>query len=160
MKKILALLSLVILISCSKSVTSEEMKSQSENYQNVAMPDSQYAIIYVIRAPHSFDFIRFGRPFKVYVDDANEYNRIGDNKPKNYIYFYLSPGTYKILSQAENLDEIIINPKPHEVIYIKQESRIGTTTLKNSLKIIDETEAKYLMKNSQIGINKSNIFYK
>lgn len=140
MKKIIVLFFSFILFACAVKPT------------NIIPPasDQSHALIYIIRPDYTYDFIRL-KGFYVYVDQIKPHKEIGINKGNNFIYFYVEPGEHVIYSESENIANIKINAKANEIIYIKQTARIGLTTLKNQLSLIDKNEAQNLIKQAGLG---------
>jgi hypothetical protein len=147
LKNILALILLIIISSCAFTPNIEKMKLETINYSLPRINEGQDALIYVVRPSNLGTLVRFN----VFVDNKDKSSEVGYNRGNEYIYFFVKPGSHTILSKAENWDFVTIDAKPNDIIFIKQNTSVGFIMARNSLEIIDETEAKYHIKKAQKG---------
>ncbi len=89
--------------------------------------------------------------FNVFLDNKDAKSEVGYTHGNNYIFFSVDPKKHVIFSKAENWDDVTIEPKAGEIIFIKQTPTWGFVYARNNLSIVDETEGKYSVKNSNIG---------
>lgn len=89
--------------------------------------------------------------FNVFLDDQEADSEMGYNRGNQYIYFYVTPGQHVISSKAENWAEITVTAKAGEVIYLKQEVEVGVVMARNSLKVLNDVEGRYLVKDAALG---------
>lgn len=145
MKKLLvSLFWIAILLSgCATSLPSvEAMKADSETVVLPKLPEANMAMIYVFRPSQLGGLVRFN----VFVNDQEQDSEVGYTRGGQYIYFQLKPGTYKILSKAENWAETVIEPKADDILFIQQEPSMGFVMARNSIFKVAEYEGKYHIK--------------
>lgn len=132
-----------ILGACASLPTPEEMRKETANFQLPKMPEPGKAIAYVVRPSPLGPLIRFN----VFVDDQETASEMGWNRGSQYIYFNLEPGTRKIMSQAENLAELVVTAQAGDVVMIQQNTNMGIIMARNSLQVLElDPTGKYLVK--------------
>lgn len=92
------------------------------------------ALVYIIRP--SF----FGKIIKFRVYCGNEY--IGYTTGKRYLYIYLEPGKYNIISKAENKSELQLDVEADKTYYVQQKVRFGFIISRNKLIQLNVTEGE------------------
>ncbi len=150
MKKMTVLL-LGLLITfasgCATLPSPDVMRTEIMNYQLPQLPEEGKALVYVVRPEFAGGIVRFN----VFVDDQEAESEMGYTRNQQYIYFNLMPGSHKIYSKAENWAEVDVDVKPGEIIFIKQEVKMGIIMARNALSIIEEDEGKYHVKTLKKG---------
>ena len=147
MKKLLILLPLLLAISCATVPSSEQMKSETENYNLPSKASTKDSIIYIVRPSQVGGLIRFN----VFLNNKEVKSEMGYTRGKNFIYFSVIPGHHKIFSKAENTAEIEIDAEAGKEVFIKQNATMGFIMARNNLELITEAEGKYHVKNSSFG---------
>lgn len=135
----------LFLINCA--VSRESMKADIQGYELPKKPNSESVLIYVVRPSSLGTLIRFN----VFLDDQNDSSEMGYTRGNEHIYFYSKPGSFKVYSKAENWEEIPVNAKAGETVFIVQTAEMGLIMARNSLKIADELEGTYHVKNTKLG---------
>lgn len=136
----------ILLISCA--VSRETMQQNITGYTLPVKPNSESALVYVVRPENVGMLVKFN----VFLDDKNESSEMGYTRGNEYIYFNVKPGSCNIFSEAENWADLSLkNVKAGDTIFIMQEVNMGLLYARNSLKIIDEVEGKYYVKNAKQG---------
>jgi len=134
MKKISLFLFLCILLS-SCANTQQFVKNVNENSS-----ENETARIYVLRSSSFGSAVQF----KIFQDE----NLIGKLGPKSYLSWNVVPEgkEINIISKSENKDTLTINPIAGKSYYIKQRVDLGFVVARTRLELIDEEEAKEIMK--------------
>lgn len=145
--KIIAIISVSLIYGCASAPPMEKMQSAIAQYTlpQQAVPDK--GLIYVVRPSNAGMLVRFN----VFLDDKKDESEVGSNRGNQYIYFYVSPGQHVISSKAENWADVPVNVKAGEVIFLKQEVEIGFVMARNGLKVLSDTEGRYLVKDATLG---------
>lgn len=134
-------------VGCATLPPTEQMKSETKNYHLPKLPDSNHAVVYVVRPSSLGGLIRFN----VFVDDQQPDSEMGYTRSSQYIYFSVSPGEHKIFSKAENWAETDISAKPGSVIFIQQEPEMGIIMARNNLFRLDDLVGTYDVKTLGLG---------
>ncbi len=150
MKK-MTVLSLGLLVffaaGCATLPAPDVMKNEIMNYQLPQLPEEGKALVYIVRPEFAGGIVRFN----VFLDDQEAESEMGYTRNQQYIYFNLMPGSHKIYSKAENWAEADVDVKPGEIIFIKQEVKMGIIMARNALSVIEEYEGKYHVKTLKKG---------
>lgn len=136
-----------LLTGCASLPSPEAMKAATASYQLPKLPESDKAIIYVVRPSPLGGLIRFN----VFVDDQEAQSEMGYTRSSQYIYFNVSPGEHKIYSKAENWAEINVSAKANDIIFIQQEPSIGFIMARNDLLKLEDYQGKYHVKTLTVG---------
>lgn len=149
MKSFHSLLVLIFLVitGCSTLPSHEQMKAETADYRVPFTPDSNQAMIYIVRPSFFGGLVRFN----VYVDNQMPESEIGFTRSSQYIYFNVTPGRHKLYSRAENWAEIEIDVKPNEILFIEQNPEFGILYARNSLSMLAEFQGKYHLKKLSVG---------
>ena len=139
---IISLLLLVFVTGCATLPPVDVMKSEAQTYQLPKIPNSDKAMVYIVRPSSLGGLIRFN----VFLDDQEDASEMGYTRASQYIYFNLPPGEHKIYSKAENWAETTIVANTGEVIFLQQEPIIGVIMARNNLYKIEEYLGKYHVK--------------
>lgn len=107
-------------------------------------PPEGKALVYVVRP----SWFGFAINFKVYFNDTY----IGKTKGKRFLYTVLDPGTYHVISKAENKSEVSLNAEPGKIYYLKQSVGFGFIKARNSLYQIHEEIGKKALRKCRLGI--------
>ncbi|WP_431265766.1 DUF2846 domain-containing protein [Roseateles chitinivorans] len=135
------------LTGCASLPSPEVMKAQTESFQLPKLPDTDKAIVYVVRPSSVGGLIRFN----VFVDDQEAPSEMGYTRGSQYIYFQVKPGDHKVYSKAENWAETQISANAGDVIFIEQEASMGVIMARNSIAKIDALPGKYHVKTLTLG---------
>lgn len=146
-KVVFSILVVTFLTSCAGTVSLEQMRKETENFQLPKTPDGKSAIVYVVRPSMLGTIVRFN----VFLDDKEDNSEMGYNRGAQYIYFKVTPGQHRILSKAENWDEIEIDAKAGRTYFVEQLTKMGIIMARNSLSQITEDQGKYFVKESKLG---------
>lgn len=138
---------LMALTGCASLPSPEVMKAQTESFQLPKLPDTDKAIVYVVRPSSVGGLIRFN----VFVDDQEAPSEMGYTRGSQYIYFQVKPGDHKVYSKAENWAETQISANAGDVIFIEQEASMGVIMARNSIAKIDALPGKYHVKTLTLG---------
>ena len=138
---------LLALTGCASLPSPEVMKAQTESFQLPKLPDTDKAIVYVVRPSSVGGLIRFN----VFVDDQEAPSEMGYTRGSQYIYFQVKPGDHKVYSKAENWAETQISANAGDVIFIEQEASMGVIMARNSIAKIDTLPGKYHVKTLTLG---------
>ncbi|MBE9535880.1 MAG: DUF2846 domain-containing protein [Proteobacteria bacterium] len=123
------------------------MALEVEGYTLPVKKEDGSALVYVVRPSFLGKLIRFN----VFLDGKEIESEMGYTRGKQYIYFYVSPGTHQISSKAENWADITIDAKAGELIFIKQDVKMGLIMARNQISQIDIVEGKYHVLNTELG---------
>ncbi|WP_313060498.1 DUF2846 domain-containing protein [Pseudomonas rhodesiae] len=104
-------------------------------------------LVYVVRPSNVGMLVRFN----VFLDDKEADSEMGYNRGNQYIYFFVTPGKHVISSKAENWADMTVDVKAGEVVYLKQEVEMGFAVARNSLKVLNDLEGRYLVKDASLG---------
>ncbi|MCJ7616079.1 MAG: DUF2846 domain-containing protein [Desulfobacterales bacterium] len=126
----------------------EEIITNIATFQLPKLPEKGKAIVYVVRPSPLGKITRFN----VFIDNQDPESEMGYTMGGEYIYFNLTPGDHQILSKAENCAKINVSAKEGDVIFIQQESKMGTFKAKNSIFKIQDYEGKNHIKNLFLGV--------
>lgn len=135
----------LILMNCA--VSREEMKADIQGYELPKKPNSESVLVYVMRPSSLGMLIRFN----VFLDDQNDSSEMGYTRGNEHIYFYAKPGSFKIYSKAETWEEISVKAKGGDTVFMIQTPEIGLIMARNSLKLTDDLEGTYYIKNTKLG---------
>lgn len=149
MKSIHTLFVLIFLAitGCSTLPSPEQMKAETADFKIPYLPETDKAMIYVVRPAALGGLVRFN----VYVDDRLPDSEMGYTRSAQYIYFNVKPGKHRLFSLAENWAEIEIDVKPNEILFIEQNPEIGFLYARNSLLKIEDYQGKYHLKSLSVG---------
>lgn len=137
------LLALAGLSGCiSAPPPSDEMMAGAASYRLPILPEEGKAIAYVIFAEPHLAQIQFG----VFLDGKGPESVVGYNRGGQYIYFSLPPGEHTVLSKAENWAEMKVSVKAGDVLFLRQEFKMGWTDAQNQLATLTDPEGKYYVK--------------
>jgi hypothetical protein len=146
--KILLLAVMICIVAiCGYTQDSESTETKKGSVELPAQPSKDNAMVYVVR-PSSFL-----SPMKiyVYVDKRNGSNRTGYTMGRQYIYFPVSPGKHKVISEANNTKTIMIDVKAGETIFIKQNTTRGRGFNQDFLEILDPEEGEHFVSITSLG---------
>lgn len=132
---------------CASLPTNEQMKAATVDYKLPKLPESDKAIVYIVRPSSLGGLIRFN----VFVDDQETQSEMGYTRASQYIYFNLTPGDHKIYSKAENWAEMSVSAKANDIIFIQQEPTMGIVMARNNLFKIEDFQGKYHVKTLSVG---------
>ena len=145
--KTTAVVSIALLYGCASAPSMEAMQAEVAQYSLPKAPVADKGLVYVVRPSNAGMMVRFN----VFLDDQEADSEMGYNRGNQYIYFYVTPGTPVIRSKAENWAEVTVTAKAGEVIYLKQEVEVGVVMARNSLKVLNDVEGRYLVKDAALG---------
>ena len=145
--KTAAVVSIALLYGCASAPSMEAMQAEVAQYSLPKAPVADKGLVYVVRPSNAGMMVRFN----VFLDDQEADSEMGYNRGNQYIYFYVTPGQHVISSKAENWAEITVTAKAGEVIYLKQEVEVGVVMARNSLKVLNDVEGRYLVKDAALG---------
>jgi hypothetical protein len=145
--KTTAVVSIALLYGCASAPSMEAMQAEVAQYSLPKAPVADKGLVYVVRPSNAGMMVRFN----VFLDDQEADSEMGYNRGNQYIYFYVTPGQHVISSKAENWAEITVTAKAGEVIYLKQEVEVGVVMARNSLKVLNDVEGRYLVKDAALG---------
>jgi len=83
---------------------------------------------------------QLGGAYKMDVEIDGE--TIGQTAVNTYLYKEVAPGKHTISSKAENTDSMEIEAKLGTLSYIWQEAKLGFSSVRTKLHLVDETEGK------------------
>lgn len=148
MKSLTLLLLSIFMASCT-TITPQQMKDATAGYNLPYKPEKGEGMIYVVR-PSSLGYaIRFN----VFLDDEEKTSEMGWNRGTQYIHFFVRPGEHTLYSVAENTDELKVNVKEGETVFVRQDTQMGIIMARNSLQKIGEVEGTY----SVMKLNKGTV---
>ncbi len=145
--KTAAVVSIALLYGCASAPSMEAMQAEVAQYSLPKAPVADKGLVYVVRPSNAGMMVRFN----VFLDDQEADSEMGYNRGNQYIYFYVTPGQHVISSKAENWAEVTVTAKAGEVIYLKQEVEVGVVMARNSLKVLNDVEGRYLVKDAALG---------
>lgn len=145
--KTTAVVSIALLYGCASAPSMEVMQAEVAQYSLPKAPVADKGLVYVVRPSNAGMMVRFN----VFLDDQEADSEMGYNRGNQYIYFYVTPGAHVISSKAENWAEVTVTAKAGEVIYLKQEVEVGVVMARNSLKVLNDVEGRYLVKDAALG---------
>ena len=151
MKLFFVSLVFMLLSGCSTLPSPKEMQADIEQYKLPKAPAGDKAMVYMVRPEGLGTFIRFN----VFVDNKEDVSEVGYTRGGQYIYFNVTPGKHKILSKAENWDEMEVESKIGDIIFIKQNVQMGFIMARNSLSRLESVEGTYHVKHLEIGTIKN-----
>jgi hypothetical protein len=140
---LIVILFFVSLMSCA--VSRQQMVKETLDFRPPVTLETniQKSLVYVVRPDGYAGLVSF----EVSIDKTV----LGKTLGGQYIYFYLVPGNYKIVSKAENSAYLEIMTEPGKTYYIKQKPTMGLLFARNELGMVDEVEGKYALKISKVG---------
>jgi hypothetical protein len=140
---LLTVVFMAVLTGCG--VTRQQMVKAVENYTPPVTIDAKNpkSLVYVVR-PDSMGGIV---SFEVSIDKTV----IGKTQGSQYIYFYLVPGDYKIISKAENTAYLQLSTEAGKTYFIRQYASMGFLFARNELGLVDDVEGKYALTLTQPG---------
>jgi hypothetical protein len=143
------LITVLILVAPVFSWSHEDLKNQLQGYELPARPREGYGMVYIVRPSEVGLFIEF----HVYLDAKLGKNRVGRTKGREYLFFEVSPGKHRIISQGNNTKYKDIDIKPGEILFIQQVVKIDVDrTDQDNMKILSEEEGKHYLKTTTLGI--------
>jgi hypothetical protein len=143
------LLPLLLLIYSCAPLSHEQMMKDSQDYVLPQQPKENVGLVYVVRP----SFLGTAVRFNLFVNDPETPEmEAGYTRGGQYIYFYIAPGTYTLLSVAENTAKGTLTVEPNKIYYIEQIPGMGFLFARNQLKLLDEVEGKYRLKKCDHGI--------
>lgn len=145
--KTTAVVSIALLYGCASAPSMEAMQAEVAQYSLPKAPVADKGLVYVVRPSNAGMMVRFN----VFLDDQEADSEMGYNRGNQYIYFYVTPGQHVISSKAENWAQVTVTAKAGEVIYLKQEVEVGVVMARNSLKVLNDVEGRYLVKDAALG---------
>ena len=145
--KTTAVVSIALLYGCASAPSMEAMQAEVAQCSLPKAPVADKGLVYVVRPSNAGMMVRFN----VFLDDQEADSEMGYNRGNQYIYFYVTPGTHVIRSKAENWAEVTVTAKAGEVISLKQEVEVGVVMARNSLKVLNDVEGRYLVKDAALG---------
>ncbi|HEY2926375.1 DUF2846 domain-containing protein [Piscinibacter sp.] len=134
-------------VGCASVPSPEVMKAETASYKLPALPSDGKAMVYVVRPSPLGSLIRFN----VFVNEEKPEAEMGYTRGSQYIYFEVAPGSYKLLSKAENLAEVAIEAKAGDIIFVDQEPAMGIIMARNSLFTVPDYQGKYHVKTLSLG---------
>ena len=137
----------LFMTGCASLPTPEKMKADTADFKLPFLPVSDKATVYVVRPSGIGSLVRFN----VFVDNEEAESEMGYTRGVQYIYFNVTPGHHKIYSVAENTDEIKIDVKANDVIFLEQEPTMGFLFARNNIRWLKDFEGKYYVKTLQPG---------
>lgn len=136
-----------IIVGCATLPPPEKLAVELKDYELPQQIEKDKALIYVVRPSSLGTLIRFD----VYLDGNDEGSKMGYTRGNQHIYFYASPGSHIIRSNAENWAEFTIDAKEGEVVFLMQDVQMGMLYARNSLSLMNIMEGKYYVKNTSLG---------
>src|SRR5688500_9439029 len=141
--KIFNLIALSLLITaCATYPTQKEMETEVKNYQLPGKPNKGEGIVYVGRPESMGGLVKFN----VWLEKECKKTEMGWTRGSQHIYFYLPAGPHKLLSVAENTDDILIEVREGQPLFVEQEPHMGFLYARNSLHLRDDLKGRYMMK--------------
>jgi hypothetical protein len=134
-------------VGCASLPSPEKMKEETASFKLPALPAEGKALVYVVRPSSMGTLIRFN----VFVNNEKPEAEMGYTRGAQYIYFELNPGSYKLMSKAENLAEVAIEAKAGDVIFVNQEPAMGLLMARNALSTLPDYQGKYHVKTLELG---------
>ena len=134
--------------SCAHVPTHIEMENDIKNYTLPGKPKDNEGVVYVIRPSSAGFLVRFN----VFLDNASlDKNEMGWNRGSQHLYFYAKEGQHTIYSKAENTATATFEVKKGEPTFLIQDAKLGFIMARNDLRIADDIEGKYQVKNTELG---------
>jgi hypothetical protein len=133
-----------LMMGCG-TVTRPQMIKAIENYTPPVTleTNSQNSLVYIVRPDGMGGIVSF----EVSIDKTV----LGRTMGGQYIYFYIVPGNYKLVSKAENTENLNIITEAGKTYFIKQTPTMGLLFARNMLSILDDVEGKYSLKQCKPG---------
>ncbi len=103
-------------------------------------PKADKALVYILRPATTW-------PTKMWA--FSDETLLGVTKSDSYIYAYVSPGEHVFWSKAENINAIRMRVEAGKTYYIQQHVQPGAWKMAVELEVLDEPEAKELLKQCQ-----------
>ncbi|MDJ0805443.1 MAG: DUF2846 domain-containing protein [Gammaproteobacteria bacterium] len=145
--KLILITVVLIFTGCASLPPPAQMKEDIVGFELPRLPEDGKAIVYIVRPTSLGGIIRFN----VFVDDKEPVSEMGYTRANQYIYFNLEPGKHQILSKAENWSATDLTAKAGDIIFIRQEAKMGVFLARNSIYKIQEYEGKYHVKHLELG---------
>ncbi|WP_444677474.1 DUF2846 domain-containing protein [Halomonas sp. E19] len=147
--KIFAALVLLLLITgcAAKAPSSATMQAELAGFVLPQEPQENEGMVYVVRPELKGTLVRFN----VFLNDQQPSSEVGHTRGKQHIYFPVSPGRHTVYSKAENWASVDIDVAPGEVVFLRQEARMGVVMARNALTQIDDQEGRYFVKQTRLG---------
>ncbi|MFO7964006.1 MAG: DUF2846 domain-containing protein [Desulfobacterales bacterium] len=146
-------LAIVLMLTIPAGASALPEMSNSENlsdYELPAKPDKGCAMVYIVR-PSEVDL--FSR-FYVYLDEKRGANRIGFTTGREHLYFQVTPGEHRIITQGEyNSKSIEFEVAGGDTLFIRQNVKLDVDkTNVDNMEILNPAEGTYAVSITTRGI--------
>ena len=138
MKKIIAILSLILLFGCA--ATTQYVQRTDTNNDLNSNTKEYLAQIYVLRPSAYGSAITY----KIYQGEKF----IGELGPRSYLTWQVDPaeGPIDVISKMENYAILPITPEAGKTYYIKQKVKMGWVMARTELELLTEEKALEILK--------------
>jgi hypothetical protein len=138
---------LLLGVGCASLPSQQEMAAELKGFTLPVASEPASGLVYVVRPDIAGNLVRFN----VYLDDEAVDSEMGYTRPRQYIYFHVTPGKHKVFSKAENWADVEVDVRPGGIVFVKQSVELGFLMARNSLEVVDDTEGKYYVKQCEEG---------
>jgi hypothetical protein len=137
---LVAILSLSLTACTSVQPSPAEMLAESANFQLPHQPAAGKAVVYVV---FDEEYVKQQVGFDVFLDGQQPTAAVGRNRGGEYFYFELTPGDHVIYSKGEKWAELPLTVKAGDIVFVRQEWKMGMLDARVSLQLLDEVAGKY-----------------
>ncbi|HEY0665933.1 MAG TPA: hypothetical protein VGD24_07705 [Gallionella sp.] len=146
----LVAISVLIINGCTSVQPSPAvMLAESASFQLPHTPGAGKAVVYVV---FEEEYVKEQLGFDVFLDSQQSAAAVGRNRGGEYFYFELTPGDHVLYSRGENWAQLPLAVKAGEIVYVRQEWKMGMLAPGVSLQRLDEVEGKYYVSKLQPGL--------
>ncbi|HEY6096336.1 MAG TPA: DUF2846 domain-containing protein [Gallionellaceae bacterium] len=135
-----AIIALILSGCTSVQPSPAQMLAESASFQLPHTPGAGKAVVYVV-----FDeaYVKQQLGFDVYLDGQQPAAAVGRNRGGEYFYFEVTPGDHVLYSKGEKWAELPLSVKAGDIVYVRQEWKMGMMEARVSLQRLDEVAGKY-----------------
>lgn len=144
-----AVLTLTLSGCASAPPSPAQMLAESASFKLPHQPSAGKAVVYVV---FDEEYVKQQLGFDVFLDGQQPGAAVGRNRGGEYFAFELTPGDHVIYSKGEKWAELPLSVKAGEVVYVRQEWKMGWMDARVSLQLLDEVEGKYYVSKLQPGL--------
>lgn len=125
-----------------------QMLAETGSFQLPHSPGAGKAVVYVL---FDEEYVKQQLGFDVFLDSQQPTAKVGRNRGGEYFYFELTPGDHIIYSKGEKWAELPLSVKAGEIVFVRQEWRMGMMEARVALQRLDEVAGKYFVSKLQPG---------
>ncbi|MFA7400154.1 MAG: DUF2846 domain-containing protein, partial [Sideroxydans sp.] len=126
-----------------------QMLAETGSFQLPHSPGAGKAVVYVL---FDEEYVKQQLGFDVFLDSQQPTAAVGRNRGGEYFYFELTPGDHIIYSKGEKWAELPLSVKAGEIVFVRQEWRMGMMEPRVALERLDEVAGKYYVSKLKPGL--------